>query len=146
VVRVLLAAALVTAASPPAPEDAAEERHESAAVRPTHVLKLGLPDPRLRMPRLGLTFNAPRPSESLQLGGVPLRPVELSRAETSLKGLHLGATSAMFLGALNASYGMWGEEKSWWLIGGAAALGALYGGTLGYENDSFRVEARWEED
>ena len=44
----------------------------------------------------------------------------------------------MFLGALSNTNDWWDEGKNWWLVGGATALGALFGGSLGHESDSWR--------
>lgn len=75
-----------------------------------------------------------------------IRRVELNRMQTTLKGAEVAASSAFFLGAVGNSLGLWEEKATWWMVGGAALLGALYGGTGGYEDPNWRYEFRWEEE
>jgi len=105
-------------------------------------------DPRLAVPNLRLSFSAPAhrsPGLRSLLDSGP-RHVELSRTESTLKGVHLAASSAALLGAVSTSYDLWDEKKTWWMVGGAAALGALYGGTKGWEDPGWRASVRWKED
>ncbi len=142
-----LTALILAGATPSSPPDDPGAVAPDSAGEPTMLVrKLGALDQRLRYPTLEVSMTVPLPAEGLPLGGSPLKAVELSRFETTLKGAHLGFSSAALLGAMGASYDLWDEKKTWWLVGGAAAAGALYGGTLGHDNVSFRVETRWEED
>ena len=115
------------------------------------VSRIGYGDPRLRAPGLrrpsiAFTLYAPRPAEGIDVMGSPLRAYDLSRTETTLKGVSMAANTAMLLGAMSTQWGWWDEKASWWMIGGAAAAGALYGSTLGYESESFSVDIRVGED
>lgn len=105
-------------------------------------------DPRLAPPNLRLSFSVPaHRSPGLQslLDSGP-RHVELSWTESTLKGVHLAASTAAFLGAVSTSYDLWDEKKTWWMVGGAAALGALYGGTKGYDDPCWRASIRFSDD
>jgi hypothetical protein len=120
-----------------------------AADRPAAGLRLTPPgDPRLLPPALRLSFTAPGergPMVASLLSAGP-RQVELSRTESTLKGVHLAASTAAFLGAVSASYDLWDEKKTWWMIGGAAAAGALWGSTKGFEDSGWRTTVRFSED
>jgi hypothetical protein len=91
---------------------------------------------------LRVELSAPSRSPSPIRGLLRPTPFELSQTQSTLKGVRAGATAAMFLGAVSNTYGLWDTKKNWWLVGGAAALGGLYGGTLGHDNVSWRVETR----
>jgi len=137
-----LLAVLIASAPAPTPD---------AAPTADSVARLGLGDPRLRPPALrplalSLSFGTPPSDAPASLAPPLILPRELSRTETTLKGVGLAANTAMFLGALSANWGWWDEEASWWMIGGAAAAGALYGNTLGWGNERFRIEAQVRED
>lgn len=92
---------------------------------------------------LRMELIAPSGSPSPIRGLLHPTPFELNHMESTLKGVRAGATAAMFLGALSNTYGWWDEKDNWWLVGGAAAMGALYGGTLGHGSASWRIETRW---
>lgn len=140
-IPILTALVLIAAADPPAAAP------PSADVVQQTSLKLRFRDPRLTPVRLDLWYDTPAvASGGLRIGRISYRPEELSRTGTTLKGLHMATTTAALLGAMNLSYDLWDDDKTPWLIGGAAALGALYGGTLGYGNDRFRIEARVQEE
>ena len=72
--------------------------------------------------------------------------VELTRLGTMVKGAETAASMALFLGAVGNTFGLFDEKTSWWMMGGAAALGALYGGTAGYEDPGWRYQIRWDDD
>jgi hypothetical protein len=88
------------------------------------------------------TFTAPPPPPSPFRGLLRPQAYELSRTESTFKGASAGMTAAMFVGALSETYDWWDDGKNAWLVGGAAALGALYGGSLGHGSDSWRIETR----
>ncbi len=75
-----------------------------------------------------------------------MRYHEYGRGGTTLKGADLGAKLGLFSAAMATSFGWMDEDTAWWMVGGAAALGAIYGGTSGYEKDSWREEWRWPEE
>ncbi|MCA9753957.1 MAG: hypothetical protein KC591_17290 [Gemmatimonadetes bacterium] len=91
-------------------------------------------------------YASPPGRPSLEVAGGAYEKIEVSRLRTTLRGASAGLTSAAFLGAVSTTYGLWDDRTNWWLAGGAAALGALWGGTRGYENPGFRTEIRWEEE
>ncbi|MEZ5063489.1 MAG: hypothetical protein R3B81_02090 [bacterium] len=91
-------------------------------------------------------YASPPTRPSLDVAGPAYEKIEVSRLRTTLRGASAGLTSAAFLGAVSTTYGLWDDRTNWWLAGGAAALGALWGGTRGYENPGFRTEIRWEEE
>lgn len=71
------------------------------------------------------------------------RRIELSRFDYALRGAGTGASTAMFLGAVAGSAGLWDEHASWYAIGAATGIGALLGGTVGTPDDPdrrFRLE------
>jgi len=73
------------------------------------------------------------------------RRIELSRLDYVLQGAGAGANAAMFIGAMANSAGLWDERTSWYLVGAAAGLGAVLGGTVGVPEDSgSRVRIEWE--
>jgi len=100
-------------------------------------------DSSLEIDPLQVEFVAPSRSPAPLRGLLRPTPVELNWSESTLKGVRAGMTAAMFLGALSDTYGWWDGSANPWLIGGAAAAGALYGGTLGHGNSTWRIETRW---
>jgi hypothetical protein len=141
--------------------ESADEIEEAPSTRPP-VATIGFPrssdlsfEQRFRLatrrdstsvPDLRVELSAPSRSPSPIRGLLRPTPFELSQTQSTLKGVRAGATAAMFLGAVSNTYGLWNTEKNWWLVGGAAALGGLYGGTLGHDNVSWRVETRLTEE
>ena len=75
-----------------------------------------------------------------------LERIELSRTETALRGLSMGASAGLFAGAVAGTMGLWDEDTSWAIVGALGALGAIFGGTRGYEDPSWRVRYRWTDD
>jgi hypothetical protein len=63
------------------------------------------------------------------------RRVEMTRFDYALRGAGTGATMAMFAGAMANSAGIWDERTSWYVVGAASALGAIFGGTIGTPDD-----------
>jgi hypothetical protein len=75
-----------------------------------------------------------------------LERVELSRTETAMRGFAMGASAGLFAGAVAGTMGLWDEDTSWALIGALGALGAIFGGTRGYEDPSWRIRYRFTDD
>lgn len=145
--------ALLLAAAAVAPPDtvSVSPAEQVPPARVEAISRIGYGDPRLRPPGLrppsvALTLHAPGPVAGVGFSGSLLRARALSRSETTLKGAGMAANTAMFLGALSSNWGWWDERASWWMVGGAAAAGALWGSTLGYESKSFSVDVRVGDD
>ena len=148
---VLLAIALLV----PAPPATAEEGSKSATDSwpPGGVPIFELPDTIMVEARrygygtrqVELLYDTLRPSlaDSLRLPASPfaLRPrtMELSRFGCAMYGADLGAATALNLGGLGSLLGWWSEETAFYMMGAGAALGAIWGGTLGNENSKFRI-------
>jgi len=75
-----------------------------------------------------------------------LERVELNRTETAMRGFAMGASAGLFAGAVAGTMGLWDEDTSWALIGALGALGAVFGGTKGYEDPSWRIRYRFTDD
>ena len=103
-------------------------------------------DPRTLAMPTAFELRAPNLGNPLKESLNGIRHVELSHVESTWKGATVAARSTLFLSAVAQNYGWWDGKTSAWVAGGAAALGALYGGTLGYEKESWRIEARFEEE
>lgn len=69
--------------------------------------------------------------------------VKLSRLECAWEGAGVGMTLGMIAGAAGMTSGMFDEDASWYVIGAAAALGALFG-TMKADDPKFNVQIRWE--
>ncbi len=74
------------------------------------------------------------------------RRVELSRYQCALKGAGLAANAGWILGCLANQTDLWERKTSWYLVGAAAATGALLGGTLGADNASWNIGIDWDPD
>ncbi len=73
------------------------------------------------------------------------RRIELSRLDYALHGAGAAANTAMFIGAMANSAGLWDERTSWYIVGAAATLGAVLGGTVAVpEEPGARVRFEWE--
>lgn len=72
-----------------------------------------------------------------------LEPYELTRFDTALEGAGRGMTLGLLAGAIGTTTGMFGEDTAWYVAGGMAALGALFGGTYGAPDPAHRIRYRW---
>lgn len=75
-----------------------------------------------------------------------LERIELSRTETAMRGLAMGASAGLFAGAVGGTLGLWDEDTSWAIVGALGALGAIFGGTKGYDDPGWRIRYRWTDD
>jgi hypothetical protein len=75
-----------------------------------------------------------------------LERIELSRTDTAMRGLAMGASAGLFAGAVAGTMGLWDEDTSWAIVGALGALGAIFGGTKGYDDPSWRIRYRWTDD
>lgn len=95
------------------------------------------------------------PARSVQLPPLsllhPYRPtpltasLQLSRFETAWVGAGRGAYAGMALGFVGTQSAMWTQRTSWALMGIGAALGALWGSTLGNDNPSVQMRVEPQE-
>jgi hypothetical protein len=94
-----------------------------------------------------LEENAARPlSTYLAVGArefYGIERYEMTRLECALTGLDSGLTLGLFAGALGMTAGLWEERTAWYVVGAAAALGALRGVSKA-DDPAFRVQLRWE--
>ncbi|MEJ2721219.1 MAG: hypothetical protein P8181_08760, partial [bacterium] len=68
-----------------------------------------------------------------------------STLECTLDGVGVGMTLGMCAGALGMMGDAWDEQTSWYLVGAAAALGAILGTTKANDPD-WTVRIRWVPD
>ena len=68
----------------------------------------------------------------------------LSTAECTMRGASMGAAYGMLVGALGTTTGLFDDDEAYYFIGAMSILGALMGGTMGYQSNSFSTEWRWE--
>ena len=69
--------------------------------------------------------------------------VQLSRMECAWQGAGVGMTLGMIGAAAGMASGMFDEDASWYMVGAAAALGAIFGATKA-DDPKFSVQLRWE--
>lgn len=69
---------------------------------------------------------------------------EVSRARVALEAAEMGASLALFASALGTTFGVWDEDTSWYVVGAAAAAGALWGGTALADEPKWRIRYKWE--
>jgi hypothetical protein len=69
-------------------------------------------------------------------------PREASRLRTTLLGADRGAYAGLAAGFLGEWLGVWDERTALAIMGAGAAAGALWGGTLGYEDPGLRIRVR----
>lgn len=72
------------------------------------------------------------------------RRYELTRPQSALRGAELGTSLGMFLGAVGNTLGFIGDDSVWYLMGAAAAAGAVWGGAVKHDEPGWRVRYRWE--
>jgi hypothetical protein len=68
---------------------------------------------------------------------------EISPLQAVFESAEKGASLALFAGALGTTFAGWDEDTTWYLMGAAAAAGALWGGAHADE-PGWRVRYRWE--
>ena len=73
-----------------------------------------------------------------------LERYELTRVESVLYGADTAAALGLFAAAVGQFAGLWDERTSLYMVGAAAAAGAVWGGTLGHSKDDWRVRFRFE--
>ncbi len=73
-----------------------------------------------------------------------LQKYELSRLECAARGLDMGATLGLFLGAIGTTSGLLKERDAWYLVGAMTTVGAILGGSVGAKNPKWRVRIRFE--
>lgn len=115
---------------------------------PKFELRLGYP---VRTPGAGWAAgDVNLPADGfLSLTSDPLYGIhrhELSIAEGAIKGVQIGTTVGMFLGALGNTFGAWDERTSWIMTGVLAVTGAAWGGAAVEYDDDWRYELRWDPD
>ena len=71
---------------------------------------------------------------------------EVTRLNMVLEGAGAGATLGLFMGAVGTTTGLFDEQTGFYLMGAAAALGALLNGTVGADDPAKRVRYRWSID
>ena len=71
---------------------------------------------------------------------------ELTQIQSAFAGLELGAAAGLFGGAVGETFGLWDEETSWAIMGAMGVLGAILGGTKGYNDPNFRYRYRWTDE
>lgn len=69
----------------------------------------------------------------------------VSTLECALDGVGMGMTLGMCAGALGMMGGVWDEQTSWYIVGAAAALGAILG-TTKVDDPNWSVRIRWDPD
>jgi hypothetical protein len=70
--------------------------------------------------------------------------VKLSRFDCALQSADMAATLGLFLGAVGTTSGAWDEDSAWYLMGAAAAVGAILGASVGANDPKSRVRLRME--
>ncbi|MFH1278482.1 MAG: hypothetical protein ABIK65_08900 [Candidatus Eisenbacteria bacterium] len=91
--------------------------------------------------RLSLSHVRTLPVESI----FRPRTIELSRFDCALKGAGAGMRAGLFAGLLARELGAFDSGRvPWQWAGAAAAMGALFGGTIGSEDSRWNVEVRWD--
>lgn len=70
---------------------------------------------------------------------VPTRYLPPTRFQSGVLGADQGAFAGVALGFLGMEAGLWEERTAWYLMGAGAALGAIWGSTVGSENATIRV-------
>jgi hypothetical protein len=68
---------------------------------------------------------------------------KLSRMECAWQGAGTGMTLGMIAGAAGMASGMFDEDTAWYMVGAAAALGAVFG-AMKADDPKFNVQLRWE--
>jgi hypothetical protein len=68
---------------------------------------------------------------------------KLSRLECAWQGAGTGMTLGMIAGAAGMMSGAFDEDEAWYLVGAAAALGAIFG-TMKADDPKFNIQLRWE--
>jgi hypothetical protein len=68
---------------------------------------------------------------------------EISPLQAVFESAEKGASLALFASALGTTFAGWDEDSTWYLMGAAAAAGALWGGVHADE-PGWRVRYRWE--
>jgi hypothetical protein len=79
---------------------------------------------------------------------LPSRPrlVEATRYESTILWADRGAFAGLAAGFLGEWLGLFDEEAALAVIGAGAAIGALWGGTAGYDDPGFRIRVRADRD
>ena len=90
-------------------------------------------------PYAEFTYRAP---PAWELGR---RRVEMSRLDCSLKGAQMGSSMGIMVGMLGAMGGAWDDPTMWAVAGAGAALGAIWGSTVGAGDPKFRVRYEWKD-
>ncbi len=75
---------------------------------------------------------------------IGLESYELTRTQTMLNAAGTAGSMGMFVGAVGQLFGM-NEKTIWLMTGAAAAAGAAWGTTAGYQDPNYRIRYRWSE-
>ena len=80
---------------------------------------------------------------SLQFLGI--EQYQATGLDLALEGIGAGATLGLFAGAVANTAGLWDEDTSWYIVGAAAALGAVMGYSRS-KDPKKRTRYRWSID
>jgi hypothetical protein len=75
-----------------------------------------------------------------------LERYQASAFELGMEGVGAGATLGLFTSAVATTAGFWDDDTSWYVVGAAAAVGAILGLKRGMEDPAKRTRYRWSAD